>query len=230
MRNVVPLTFEAKTPVETPFFKAKQEWDNRFGSVIVQAKNWRLAFFSLVPISLGLLGAVVFLASQRSVVPVYVGLDKERGEAKYLGQTSDNAFVPGENEKKFFLAEFLRLVRSVPSDEVVLKQNWVRAYKFLERSSSQALNDYANKSDSPLKKLGERFVTVQPLSVVKVPDSNSYQLRWKETVFKPGGQKIDEYSMLGTFQVEINPPSSDEILRENPLGLYITNFQWNREL
>jgi len=230
MKNIIPLNFAVSKPPVTPFLKASQEWDERLGTLVVQAKNWRYAFFSLVPISLSLLSGLLYVSSQKSVVPVYVGLDKERGEARYLGRADEGSFTPGENETKFFLSEFIRLVRSIPSDEIVLKQNWLRAYKFLQLSSSQLLNDYANKSESPLKKLGEKYVTVQPLSVVKIPDSSSYQVRWKETVFKAGGLKDDEYFMLGTFHVELNPPNSEEILRDNPLGLYITNFQWNREL
>jgi type IV secretory pathway TrbF-like protein len=36
--------------------------------------------------------------------------------------------------------------------------------------------------------------------------------------------------MLATFIIEIDPPKDEQTLQENPLGLFIKSFQWNREL
>jgi type IV secretory pathway TrbF-like protein len=35
---------------------------------------------------------------------------------------------------------------------------------------------------------------------------------------------------MATFNVEIHPPSSAEAISQNPIGLYIKDFQWSREL
>ena len=216
---------------ETPFRRAKEEWDNRIGSVVIQARNWRFAFFGVVLISLGLLALVIFQFREQRVIPVIVGIDKERGEPIVIGPVTDGSYRPGPLEIKYFLSEFIRYVRAVPLDQIIIRQNWLRAYSFLRKDAANLLNELANKDEnSPLKKIGSVVVSVQPLSVVQITGTDSYQLRWKETVFSAQGNKLDEYSMLGTFSLELQPPKDQQTLQDNPLGLFIKNFQWNREL
>jgi type IV secretory pathway TrbF-like protein len=114
---------------------------------------------------------------------------------------------------------------------VVIKQNWLKAYMFLRPEAAGLLNEITQKdTSSPLSKLGKVLVSVQPLSIVQIPETDSYQLRWKETVFATHGTKLEEYTMLATFIIEIDPPKDEQTLQENPLGLFIKSFQWNREL
>ncbi len=220
----------ATTPI-TPFMNAKTEWDTRFGMTVVQAKNWRLAFFGMLVTSFIVSGALVLEIQKKTVVPILVGLDKERGEAVVLGPADKIPYKPNLLEIKYFLSQFIRSVRAVPADPVVLKQNWLRAYAYLRKESAGLLNEITSSdADSPLKKVGDLTVIPQPLSVVQVPGSDAFQAHWKETVFDKNGLKIDEYNMMGIFSIEVEPPTSEKLLSENPLGLFITSFQWNREL
>lgn len=52
---------------------------------------------------------------------------------------------------------------------MLIKQNWLKAYKFMRAEASNQLNDKTNKDeDSPLKKIGEKTVIVQPITVVRL--------------------------------------------------------------
>jgi type IV secretion system protein TrbF len=217
--------------IDSPFLRAKQEWDLRMGSSIIQARNWRFAFV-LAMVCSGLLGALNILQlSKANVIPVLVGLDKETGEPTVVGPAPSKQYKPGPLETKYFLSQFIRFVRSVPTDSVVIKQNWLRAYSFLRKDAASLLNEMTNKDEeSPLKKIGKIIVSIQPISVVQIPDTDSFQVRWKETTYSSTGNKIEDYTMLGTFLIEIDPPKDEQTLKENPLGLFIKNFQWNREL
>ena len=226
-----PVNTKATLSPETPFKKAKQEWDERIGSSVVQARNWRTCCFITLVLSIILTGVIAYLVTQNRVIPIMVGLDKESGEAKAIGKVEDGVFSPGPLQIKYFLSQFIRFVRAVPLDQVVIKQNWLRAYTYLRSDASGLLNEITVKdADSPLKKIGKLIVSVQPISVIQIPDTNSYQMRWKETQYSAQGQKMDEYSMVGTFSIEIDPPKDEETIQENPLGLFIKSFQWNREL
>ena len=226
-----PVPLRPKGIPETPFLRARQEWDTRMGDAVVRAKNWRLAFFSQAVFSALLLAAVIVQINKRQVIPILVGLDRERGEPTVLGPVDESKYQPGPLEVKYFLSQFIRFVRSVPSDSVVIKQNWLRAYSFLRKDAAGMLNELTNNNlDSPLKKIGKVVVSVQPLSVVQIPEANSYQVRWQETVYSAQGMKADEYTMLGTFVLEFEPPGDEQTIQENPLGLFIKSFQWNREL
>jgi len=41
-------TWSPKGALDTPYKRAKQEWDDRIGDAVIQARNWRLATFAVV--------------------------------------------------------------------------------------------------------------------------------------------------------------------------------------
>lgn len=226
-----PTAYHLKEPVETPYYRAKQEWDLRIGQTVVQAKNWRLAAIFSILVLFTLSMALVLLVQKSTVIPVFVGIDKDRGEAKVIGRVSDIQYLPELPEIRFFITHFITLVRGVPSDPVLIKQNWTKAYYFLRRESANMLNELTNSdSNSPLKRIGENTVVVRPITVVQVAGSDSYQARWEETLYDRHGTIVDKFIMNGVFTVEFAKPANEETLAVNPLGLYIRSFQWNREL
>lgn len=229
--GTAPANYLTKKAPETPFNRARAELDGLLGNATVRAANWRLAFFFTVLVTIGLTICLIHQVTTRKVIPVIVAIDKERGEPIVLGDANDRIHKPGELEIKYFLGQFIRDVRAIPSDPVVLKQNWIQAYAYMRKGAATLLNNLTNDDETnPLKKVGEVALLPQLLSIVQVPGSDAYQAHWKETLFNKESQKIDEYTMLGTFSVEVEVPTDLKSLNENPLGLYITDFQWNREL
>jgi type IV secretion system protein VirB5 len=173
----------------------------------------------------------VIESGRKKIIPVIVAVNPTTGEPAVLGDAEKLKKQPGPLEIKYFLSEFIRLVRTVPLDPVVVKQNWLRSYAYLRKDAATLLNELTNRDlDSPLKKLGSKAVTVHPLSVVQIPETKSFQARWRETVYSSGGQQLDDYTMLGTFSIEFDEPNDELSLKDNPLGIFITHFQWNREL
>jgi type IV secretory pathway TrbF-like protein len=226
-----PTSFKPTMAAETPFRQAQQAWDYRLGTASAQARNWRLAFFSLSALTTLLGVSLALVISQQRIVPILVGLDKQTGEATVVGPPEQQSRQPGPLEVKYFLAQFIRFVRTVSLDQVVIKQNWLKAYSFLRPEAAGLLNEITQKDvNSPLSKIGKVLVTVQPLSILQIPETSSYQLRWRETVYATHGTKLEEYTMLATFILEMDPPKDEQTLQENPLGIFIRSFQWNREL
>lgn len=226
-----PISMKPSQPPVTPYLRAQQEWDDRIGATVVRAKNWRLAFIISSVTTLTLSLAVIQQTAQSRVIPIIVGLDKERGEPVVIGRVTEGSYQPSILEIKFFITHFINLVRNVPSDPVLIRQSWLKAYLFLRREAANQLNDITNKDEgSPLKRIGDQTVTIQPVSVVQVAGSNSYQARWQETVYDDHGNQTERYVMNGVFTIELEPPRDERVLNENPLGLYIRSFQWNREI
>jgi type IV secretory pathway TrbF-like protein len=226
-----PINVKPLHAPETPFLRARQEWDDRIGSVVARSKNWRLAFIISSLIALILSVALLQQSSQPRAVPVIVGIDRDRGEPVVFGRVSDVQYQPNLIEIKYFLTHVISLVRNVPSDPVLIRRNWLKAYLFFKREAANQLNDITNKDEeSPLKRIGLQTVTVKPVSIVQVDKSSSYQARWIETIYDDRGTQVDTYVMNGVFTIELQPPTEEKILNENPLGLYIRNFQWNKEL
>lgn len=215
-----------KTPEPvTPYQKAEQMWDERIGSARVQAKNWRLMAFGCLTLSAGLAVSVVWQSTQSRVVPYVVEVDK-LGEAQAVAPAIAD-YKPSDGEIAWFLARFIADVRSLSSDPVVARSNWLEAYDYVTNHGAAYLNQFAQDHD-PFKDLGERTVSVQVTSVVRV-SGESFQVKWIEQHFDHDAVSSTEH-WTGILTVIVKPPSTAETLRKNPLGLYVNAIDWSREL
>ena len=65
-------------------------------------------------------------------------------------------------------------------------------------------------------------------SVVRASDS-SFQVKWTEQVYERGSlARTERWTAILTTVIQ--PPRSAEVLRKNPLGLYVNAIAWSREL
>jgi type IV secretory pathway TrbF-like protein len=210
---------------ETPYQRAGQLWDERIGSARVQARNWRLMAFGCVALAGGLGGGVLWQSVQSRVVPYVVEVDR-LGEARAVTE-AEAAFRPTDPQVAWHLSRFIRNVRTVSLDPVVMRQDWLDAYAFTTQRGSQFLGDYARAAD-PFARIGERTVSVQVTSVVRASD-RSFQVKWTETVFERGsaGSRSNWTAIL---TVVAKMPANAEVLRKNPLGIYVDAIDWSREL
>jgi len=209
----------------TPYQRAEQVWDERIGSARVQAKNWRLMAFGSLGLSGILAASVIYQSTQSHIVPYVVKVDKF-GEAQAVAPAIAN-YKPSDGEVAWFLARFITDVRSLSSDSVIARRNWLDAYGFTTNHGAAFLNQYAQEHD-PFKGIGERTVSVQVTSVVRVSD-NSFQVKWTERAYDHNALASTEH-WTGILTVITRPPTTTEALRKNPLGLYVNAIDWSREL
>jgi type IV secretory pathway TrbF-like protein len=223
--------FKPKSYAQTPYNAARQEWNDRTGALIRQAYNWRLAFFAQFLMSVALIAGLVYKSSQSSVQPFLIEHNGVTGEAVGLGKMPVWNYTPQENEYRHFLSAWLQMVRSVSIDPVVVKHNWLDAYRFTTQAAANQLNDWAQKDDR-LTKIGQETVSVEVISINTIAESRSFQIRWTETVRNREGAMKEQHAMTGIFPVKVEPPNAqDEAgLRANPLGIKIDGgFQWSRD-
>ena len=210
---------------ETPFQRAGQLWDERIGSARVQARNWRLMAFGGLALSTGLSGALVWQSLQSRVVPYVVAVDR-LGEPRAISE-AEASYRPTDPQIAWALGHFIGNVRAVSLDPVLMRASWLEAYDFATGHGAQFLGDYARSAD-PFANIGERTVSIQVTSVVRASD-RSFQVKWTETVYERGSMAgISHWTAMVT--VVVNPPTSAETLRKNPLGLYVDAIDWSREL
>ena len=57
----------------------------------------------------------------------------------------------------------------------------------------------------------------------------SFQVKWTETQYERGNLAGSAH-WTAILSVVMRPPASAEILRRNPLGLYVDAIDWSREL
>jgi type IV secretion system protein VirB5 len=58
---------------------------------------------------------------------------------------------------------------------------------------------------------------------------SSFQVKWIEQHFDHDALAATEH-WTGILTIIVKPPSSAEVLRKNPLGLYVNAIDWSREL
>jgi type IV secretion system protein TrbF len=210
---------------ETPFQRAGQLWDERIGSARVQARNWRLMAFGGLLLSTGLSGGLLWQSMQARVVPYVVEVDR-LGEARSIA-TVGTDYQPTDPQIAWHLAKFVENVRGVSLDPVLVRANWLAAYDYATDKGALFLGEYA-RSANPFAEIGRKTVSVQVTSVVRASDT-SFQVKWRESVFERGSlANTADWTAILTVRVET--PKSAEVLRKNPLGLYVDGIAWSREL
>ena len=210
---------------ETPYQRAGQLWDERIGSARIQARNWRLMAFGCLALSVGEAGGLVWQSLQSRVTPYVVEVDR-LGEAKAV-TAAEAGYHPTDPQIAWHLAHFIKDVRGVSLDPVLMRADWLSAYDFTTQRGSQSLGDYARAAD-PFAQIGEKTVSVQVTSVVRASD-RSFQVKWIETAYEHGALAATSH-WTAILTVLVRPPTTAEVLRKNPLGLYVDAIDWSREL
>ncbi|MFO1116537.1 MAG: conjugal transfer protein TrbF [Beijerinckiaceae bacterium] len=210
---------------ETPYQKAAQAWDERIGSARVQAKNWRLMAFGCLALSAGLAAVVVWQSARGSVTPWVVQIDR-LGQAQAISPATYD-YQPTDPQIAFHLARFIEDVRGLPSDPIVLRQDWLRAYDFVTDRGALALNDFARNAD-PFAKLGKMQVAIEVSSVIRA-SPESFRIAWIERRYE-NGQLASTERWTGILSIAIQPPRDADHLRKNPLGVFVNALNWSKEL
>ncbi len=221
-----PSAHYGKSPEpETPYQKAAQAWDERIGSARVQAKNWRIMAFSSLILSAGFASALVWQSARGTVVPWVVQVDN-------LGQSQAVApavadYRPTDPQIAFHLGHFIEQTRSIPSDAIIVRQNWLRAYEFTTDRGAATLNDYARAND-PFTKVGRQQIAVEVSSVIRA-SNDSFRVAWTERHYENGQLSTTE-RWTAILTIVIQTPRDAERLRANPLGIYVNAISWSREM
>lgn len=209
----------------TPYQKAAQAWDERIGSARVQAANWRYIAMGALALSSILACGLIWQSLQSRVVPYVVQTDK-LGQVQAVGPAIQN-YKPSDAQIAYFLAKFITDVRSLSIDPIVVRNNWLEAYDYATDHGAVFLNDYARKNN-PFQNVGERTVAATVISVVRMSDS-SFEVKWSEETF-------DHDTLTSTarwtavLSIVTKAPSTVEVLRKNPLGLYVNGIDWSRDV
>ena len=209
---------------ETPYQRAAQVWDDRIGSARVQARNWRLAFFGALVLSGGLAGGLVWQSARGTITPWVVQVGK-LGQAQAVAPAVAD-YHPTDPQIAWYLAHFIKEVRSIPADPIVLRQDWLDAYDFVTSKGALALDDYARTSD-PFGKIGKEQVSVDIASVIRASD-DSFRVEWVERHYADDALTATErWSAILTIVVQT--PTSASQLKKNPLGVYVEALSWSKE-
>lgn len=191
-------------------------------SVLVRSAT--AANLALILFAAASLGVAAYQAAKRPV-EAFVVLSDALGrfpEVRPLG----GQFSPSSAMVADRLRQWIVNIRRRPSDMVVLRGQWVEVMAMTTASAARELQSYVlgNQilaAENTTKVVAE-FTSAQQLS------DGSWLVRWRETVWQhdvPTGPT--EWSAL--VRVTVRPGKSAADIATNPLGIYVTEFQWSPE-
>lgn len=183
-----------------------------------------MAFGSLA-LSASLAAGVLWQSTQSRVTPYVVEVDR-LGEARAIS-AAERGFQPTDPQIAWHLARFVTNIRSISLDPVVMRRDWLSAYDFTTRRGAAFLDAYARASN-PFARIGDRTVSVQVVSVVRASE-RSFQVKWTESAFERGAPAGSTH-WTAILTIATKAPSNAEILRKNPLGIYVDAIDWSREI
>lgn len=191
------------------------------------AKHWRnFAFFSMLIMSISI-GFNYWQSTQAKLIPYLIEVDNT-GHAKAVGLMSTEKYVPKEAEIEYFIFQFISKFRTIPTDKVVMKKNGREAFHFLEDTAKNKANKYKNELNEKL--INMETVSVELVSINKVAGTNnSYHVRWVENIYAQTGELKFSNKMFGNFIIDLKVPKDKDVLKVNPLGIYISDLSWSKE-
>jgi len=218
-----------KHPPESPYLAARREWNERYGSYIAQANNWRLIALGTLVIAIVAVTGLVIVSGQHKVVP-YIVETNVHSEPMNV-RRADVAAKPNENQLRAALRQWLIGARTVYVDRRA-QQSIVDLTYGMTLPSSPAFQQLAvyHRDNNPYLRPERETVEVQVNAVVPV-SGETWQIEWTETVQPRSGQEpSSRRQWQGTFTIMISPPTDDRQIMINPLGIYVRQFAWTTRL
>ena len=233
----MPTTTPSKTSVlhtrtkdthSDPYLDARREWNERYGSYIARAKNWRLMAFGMLAICLVQTIGLVTIAGQQKLVPYIVQVDKLGSAIPVARAEKMNA--ADERVVKAMLARFVADLRSVVSDGIVQRQMIDRTYAMLSNGTrALALVNEFYRKDPPFARAASSGVSVEISAVMSISEK-TWQVDWEEITRDTSGTVTNKLRWKASLTIAFNPPSTERQIRANPVGVFITDLSWSQVL
>ena len=178
-----------------------------------------LAFFVSI-------GITLYAVSLPDSIPVLVTMN-DFGETQYVGAVSrrnyQNYAVP-EVAVQYQVKKFVNLAYTLSTDKAVMKKSLSVTYHLLT-STTAAKYSARLKEESPFAEFGNKtrevFFQTEPLQLSK----DTYQIDFQVTTRQLSGAVAGQETIRAVISVKTLQPSDDDI-KENPLGIYITAFDF----
>ncbi|MCL2009394.1 MAG: type IV secretion system protein [Synergistaceae bacterium] len=180
--------------------------------------QWRLATFAMLILLILSVLSNMSLVRNVKIQPYVIQVD-QHGYAipvKAIDASDIDSRVVAAQIGTFIINSRARM-RDVATQLVFSE----KSFKAVARDSnaSRLLNSYYRESPPPAARypVSVKILSVQPMS------NSVYQASWTETILAGDGQD-QEFGYIGTFSVVVSPPGDYARLIDNPLGIYITDF------
>jgi type IV secretion system protein VirB5 len=205
-----------------PYISARREWNERYGDYVSQAKNWRIVAVLSGITAIVAVAGVVYIGAQSKFIPYVVAVD-QHGSAVAAG-IADRASAVDPRVVRALIGRFVTDLRGVISDQQAEKAAIDRVYSMLPSgaASTTVVSDQF-KTNSPFTRAATETISVDVESILPISDK-SWQVDFRETARSPNGMLLSKKRYRATLTTELSPVTNEQLIRLNPIGLFVTEI------
>ncbi|HCA27220.1 MAG TPA: hypothetical protein DEP05_06200 [Betaproteobacteria bacterium] len=219
-RTLSPIPQESLDDGKRVFFEAS-------GAPTVNGNRWFIVAMVLAASVTMLSIAIWRMLPLKSVMPYIVKVS----DSGYVAADPAAAkkYVPGEREKRYFLAKWVRQVYLLDPSLTVknLKDAW-------SITSGDAVAEFRGqiKKDNPIGKITNTPQNIRAVDInsVSFVGGNTSLVRFTTSERGSYGKERDVKHLIATIHFHCIPPQTASEILTNPIGLQITNFDITEDI
>lgn len=220
---------------DNPYLSARRTWNDHIEAVNASRQSWQVIGILALLIALAGVGGMIHIGSQSRFVPYVVQVDK-LGQAVAIAP-AERAMAIDPRVVHASVASFISDARLVTPDIALQRKAVFRLYSMLSSNdpATAKTNEWLNGAEdsTPFKRAAKETVSTEVLSVLpQSPDT--WQVDWMETLRdRQGilkGQPFRMRALVTVYSVPATPQTTEEQIRNNPLGIYVRDYSWSKQL
>jgi type IV secretion system protein TrbF len=220
---------------ETPYLNARREMSNIMWRLMSGERTWQAVAIASLMIALVAVAGVVHIGSQSKFIPYVVEVDK-LGEVRAV-QAADVVRPADPRVIHAYLAKWVSDARMVTPDVTVQRDAVFRVYALLAPgdAATARVNEWYGRDEesTPFKRAEKETVSVE-ISSVLPQSEETWQVDWIEISRTrdgvPKGEPVRMRAIVTIYLVPPTPDTKEEDIRKNPLGIFIQDFSWSRQI
>lgn len=218
-----------------PYLNARRTWNHIGAANLASRQVFQLLGMLALLVALGAVGGMTYIGSQSKFVPYVVQVDK-------LGQQV--AVAPAQRAAPAdpavihaSVAAWISNMRMVTPDIALQRKGVFHVYSMLAANdpATAKANEWLNGSESsnPFKRAETETASVE-IDTVLPQTADTWQVDWIETTRdRQGGMKGKPQrwrSLVTVYTIAPTADTTEQQIRDNPLGVHVRDFSWSKQL
>lgn len=226
--------WETGSSGDNPYLDARRAWNAHEGEMLASRQMWQIIGILSLLIALSAVGGVIYIGQQSKFVPYVIEVDK-LGRAVAVAR-ADRAAPVDSRVVQATLTSFIADARMVTPDVAVQRAAIYRVYALLAPGdpATVKMNEFMNGSAdaNPFQRAAKETVHTEITSALP-QSAETWQIDWIEETRDRQGALKSTARMRALITIYVAPPTNktDEAqIRRNPLGVFVRDFSWSRQL
>lgn len=220
---------------ENPYLAARRTWNDQSAANVASRQMFQLLGVLALLVALAGVGGMTYIGSQSKFVPYIVEVDK-LGQRQAVAP-AERAAPADQRVVHASVAAWIGDIRMVTPDIALQRKAVFRVYSMLapNDAATAKTNEWLNGSEdsSPFKRAAKETVAIELASVLpQTPDT--WQVDWIETVRDRQGVLKGPpqrwRALVTVYTMPSTPDTTEEDIRNNPLGVHVRDFSWSKLL